>query len=65
MSFYRHLVLPQLLDLTMRQQRMLPYRERALSAEGIVVKVGVGSGLNLPLYERSAAGAIWIGRRMI
>ena len=55
MGFYGEWVVPALIDLSMRNERLRPYRERvAGAAEGRILDVGVGSGLNLPFYARQA-----------
>ena len=51
MGFYENWVLPRLLDFGMRNQFLDAYRRRAInSARGLVLEIGVGSGLNLSLY---------------
>jgi ubiquinone/menaquinone biosynthesis C-methylase UbiE len=55
MGFYDRRILPRLLDLAMRSRVLDRHRQKATAlARGLVLEIGVGSGLNLALYGPAA-----------
>jgi ubiquinone/menaquinone biosynthesis C-methylase UbiE len=50
-NFYDRWILPSIIDIGMRQEQLDKYRREVIAAaDGRVLEVGVGSGLNLALY---------------
>jgi ubiquinone/menaquinone biosynthesis C-methylase UbiE len=58
---YQRLVVPYLVHLSMRQQRLEPYRRRVVpAAKGRVLEIGVGSGINFRFYPDATTAIVGI-----
>jgi ubiquinone/menaquinone biosynthesis C-methylase UbiE len=60
MGLYERYVLPRLIDLACSSKPNRKQREKVVPhAEGAVLEIGMGSGLNLPFYDRAKVDKVW------
>jgi ubiquinone/menaquinone biosynthesis C-methylase UbiE len=60
MGIYDRYVLPKLLDFAMRQKPIMMQRQKVVpQAQGRVLEIGIGSGLNLSFYDRDRVVKLW------
>ena len=60
MGFYDKYLLPKLVHLTCRQNPTMRQRQKVVpQAEGNVLEIGIGSGLNIPFYNPDRVNHLW------